>query len=60
MINRLVGKKVVGVGRNAGKTRHWQTVALNENVVLLDCPGLTFPRIGTRGEMIINGVVNVE
>lgn len=23
VINRLVGKKVVGVGRNAGKTRHW-------------------------------------
>ena len=75
VINRLVGKKVVGVGRNAGKTfffnfysifiyfknsKHWQTVRLDDKVTLLDCPGLTFPRVGTRGEMIINGVINVE
>ena len=30
VINRLVGKKVVGVGRTAGKTKHWQTVNLSE------------------------------
>ena len=60
VINRLVGKKVVGVGRNAGKTKHWQTVKLNDSITLLDCPGLTFPRVGTRGEMIMNGVINVE
>lgn len=43
LINALKGRKVVSVSRTPGKTKHFQTIFLTNNVRLCDCPGLVFP-----------------
>ena len=45
VINALLGKKKVGVASMPGKTKHFQTLKLTEEVTLCDCPGLVFPKI---------------
>jgi len=43
LINAIMGKKVVGVSKTPGHTKHFQTIFLTSNVRLCDCPGLVFP-----------------
>ena len=45
VINALLGKKKVGVASMPGKTKHFQTLKLTDEVTLCDCPGLVFPKI---------------
>eukprot|EP01113_Clastostelium_recurvatum_P042624 TRINITY_DN6919_c0_g1_i5.p1 TRINITY_DN6919_c0_g1~~TRINITY_DN6919_c0_g1_i5.p1 ORF type:complete len:768 (-),score=205.58 TRINITY_DN6919_c0_g1_i5:23-2326(-) len=45
LINGLVGRKVVSTSRTPGHTKHFQTINLAHNVVLVDCPGLVFPAL---------------
>eukprot|EP00124_Ichthyophonus_hoferi_P003298 Ihof_evm1s278 gene=Ihof_evmTU1s278 len=42
-INALCGEIKVKVSATPGKTRHFQTIMLEENLLLCDCPGLVFP-----------------
>lgn len=44
VINALLGKKKVGVASMPGKTKHFQTLKLTDEVTLCDCPGLVFPK----------------
>lgn len=61
IINQIIGKKKVAVTNQPGKTKHVQTLILNENVTLCDCPGLVFPSfVGTRAEMVTCGVLPVD
>jgi len=58
VINVLCGKKLVGVDARPGKTKNFQTIFLEKNLLLCDCPGLVFPSIVfSKAEMICNGVV---
>ena len=50
VINVLVGSSKhthglvrVGVASQPGKTKHFQTLLINDEVMLCDCPGLVFP-----------------
>lgn len=44
-----------------GKTKHFQTLILNEKVTLCDCPGLVFPRISASvSYMILNGLYSID
>lgn len=44
-----------------GKTKHFQTLILNENVTLCDCPGLVFPRISaSHAYMVLNGLYPID
>lgn len=45
VINVLCNKKLVGVGARPGKTKNFQTIYLEKDLVLCDCPGLVFPSI---------------
>ncbi|KRW99507.1 P-loop containing nucleoside triphosphate hydrolase [Pseudocohnilembus persalinus] len=61
VINALCNKKLVGVGNMPGKTKAFQTVFIQDDVLLCDCPGLVFPNAGsTRGEMVLNGVLPID
>ena len=45
LINRLAGKKVVGVGDKPGVTKQLSWIRICENVDLMDSPGILWPRI---------------
>ncbi|KAI8916911.1 hypothetical protein BC831DRAFT_485586 [Entophlyctis helioformis] len=60
-LNALVGAKRVAVGSTPGKTKHFQTIHLSDNLILCDCPGLVFPSFATtKAEMVINGVLPID
>ncbi|GIQ85049.1 hypothetical protein KIPB_006659, partial [Kipferlia bialata] len=51
----------VAVGATPGKTKHFQTLTLNEKVTLCDCPGLVFPQFSTtRAELVCAGVLPID
>jgi ribosome biogenesis GTPase A len=45
LINRLVGKKAVDVGNKPGITKSLSWIRINEDIELLDTPGILWPRI---------------
>lgn len=67
VINAILGAasnnpnlKRVAVGATPGKTKHFQTMTLTENVMLCDCPGLVFPSfVNNKAEMILCGVLPI-
>ncbi|KAF2128391.1 P-loop containing nucleoside triphosphate hydrolase protein [Dothidotthia symphoricarpi CBS 119687] len=60
-INALIGAKKVSVSATPGKTKHFQTVHLSEEVVLCDCPGLVFPNFAfTKAELVCCGVLPID
>jgi large subunit GTPase 1 len=55
-INRLLGHKKVPVSATPGKTRHLQTLPIDAQLTLCDCPGLVMPSfVFSRDEMLLNG-----
>lgn len=60
-INALIGAKKVSVSSTPGKTKHFQTIHLSDNVLLCDCPGLVFPNFAfTNGELVCSGVLPID
>lgn len=60
-INALIGAKKVSVSSTPGKTKHFQTIHLSENVILCDCPGLVFPNFAsTKAELVCNGILPID
>ncbi|XP_062082450.1 GTPase LSG1-2 [Humulus lupulus] len=60
-INALVGQKRTGVTSTPGKTKHFQTLIISEELTLCDCPGLVFPSFtSSRYEMIASGVLPID
>ncbi|OVA17132.1 GTP binding domain [Macleaya cordata] len=60
-INALVGEKRTGVTSTPGKTKHFQTLIISEELMLCDCPGLVFPSFtSSRYEMIASGVLPID
>ena len=45
LINRLVGKKSVGVGNTPGFTKSLSWIRVNQDIELLDTPGILWPKI---------------
>ena len=50
LINRLVGKKVAGVGNKPGFTKSLSWVRLNKDIDLLDSPGILWPKLENQYE----------
>lgn len=44
LINRLVGKNVVGVGNKPGVTKNISTIRINDYMDLVDTPGILWPK----------------
>ncbi|KAK9279871.1 hypothetical protein L1049_013554 [Liquidambar formosana] len=60
-INALVGEKRTGVTSTPGKTKHFQTLIISDELTLCDCPGLVFPSFSrSRYEMISSGVLPID
>lgn len=60
-INALLGEKKVSVSSTPGKTKHFQTIQLSDNVTLCDCPGLVFPQFAmTSAELVLDGVLPID
>ena len=45
LINRLVGKKAVGVGNKPGFTKSLSWIRINKDIDLLDSPGILWPKL---------------
>lgn len=61
VINAVLGKKKVGVASMPGKTKHFQTLRLTDEVTLCDCPGLVFPKVSeSKAEMVLNGLYPID
>ena len=61
VINVLCRKKKVGVAAQPGKTKHLQTIIINPEITLCDCPGLVFPSLlSSRSEMVTCGVLPID
>ena len=55
-INKLVKSKKVRVSDTPGKTKHFQTLILSEDLTLCDCPGLVMPSIvASKADMVSVG-----
>lgn len=53
--------KRVAVSSTPGKTKHFQTLVLTENVLLCDCPGLVFPNFSSsKSELICAAILSID
>lgn len=60
-INSLLGEKKVSVSATPGKTKHFQTIHLSEDILLCDCPGLVFPQFATTAaDLVCDGVLPID
>lgn len=48
LINRLAGKKVVGVGNKPGVTKQLSWIRISKDVDLMDSPGILWPKIDNK------------
>ena len=53
LINRLVGKKATKVGNKPGITKQLEWIRINNDIELLDTPGILWPRLGNE-EIALN------
>ncbi|KJH52941.1 ribosomal L27e protein [Dictyocaulus viviparus] len=57
-INKLAGEKKVAVSAVPGKTRHLQTINIDSELCLCDCPGLVMPSFTFgKNEMFLSGIL---
>ncbi|ENN76213.1 large subunit GTPase 1 homolog [Dendroctonus ponderosae] len=60
-INSLLMAKKVSVSATPGKTKHFQTFYLDNDIILCDCPGLVMPSfVFTRADMVLNGILPID
>ncbi|MCO5588265.1 hypothetical protein L7F22_042220 [Adiantum nelumboides] len=60
-INALAKSKKVSVSSTPGKTKHFQTIKLSDNLTLVDCPGLVLPVFAiTSAELVLDGVLPID
>ena len=62
MLNAAVGRICVKSSSTPGKTKHLQTINMEEDgITVCDCPGLVFPLFQqSRAAMICNGVLSID
>lgn len=60
-INALMTVKKVSTSATPGKTKHFQTIFLDDSLCLCDCPGLVFPNfVSSKADMIVNGILSID
>jgi len=60
-INVLMGEKKTGVTSTPGKTKHFQTLLLNDELMACDCPGLVLPSfVMSKADMYLNGLLPID
>jgi len=60
-INKLLSSKKVRVSDTPGKTKHFQTLILTDDITLCDCPGLVMPSIcNSKAGMVLQGILPID
>nr|CAB3263557.1 large subunit GTPase 1 homolog [Phallusia mammillata] len=60
-VNTLMGVKRVAVSATPGRTKHFQTLHVDEELCLCDCPGLVFPSfLSSKAEMVLSGILPID
>ncbi|KAH8273434.1 hypothetical protein KR018_000601 [Drosophila ironensis] len=60
-INSLMTVKKVSVSATPGKTKRFQTLFLDRDLQLCDCPGLVMPSfVLTKADMLLNGILPID
>eukprot|EP00090_Calanus_glacialis_P022464 TRINITY_DN3466_c0_g1_i1.p1 TRINITY_DN3466_c0_g1~~TRINITY_DN3466_c0_g1_i1.p1 ORF type:complete len:576 (+),score=209.32 TRINITY_DN3466_c0_g1_i1:32-1759(+) len=60
-INKLLCSKKVKVSETPGKTKHFQTLVLEDDITLCDCPGLVMPSIcNSKAGMVLQGILPID
>ncbi|XP_073434792.1 large subunit GTPase 1 homolog [Dendrobates tinctorius] len=60
-INTILGNKKVSVSATPGHTKHFQTLYVEPDLCLCDCPGLVMPSfVSTKAEMICSGILPID
>jgi len=60
-INKLLCAKKVRVSETPGKTKHFQTLVLTDDITLCDCPGLVMPSIcNSKAGMALQGILPID
>lgn len=60
-INTLMIDKKVSVSTTPGKTKHFQTLFVDTELMLCDSPGLVMPSfVLTKADMVLNGILPID
>lgn len=60
-INKILKSKKVRVSETPGKTKHFQTLVLADDLTLCDCPGLVMPSFASsKADMLLNGILPID
>lgn len=60
-INALFGSKKTAVAATPGKTKHFQTLNVSDDLCICDCPGLVLPQFAhSKAEMVAAGVIPID
>ncbi|XP_041986823.1 large subunit GTPase 1 homolog [Aricia agestis] len=59
-VNILMQTKKVSVSSMPGHTRHIQTLILDEDIELLDCPGLVLPAYAVAPDLLLTAVLPID
>jgi large subunit GTPase 1 len=60
-INALIGIKKVSVAATPGHTKHFQTLSLEDDLIICDCPGLVFPTfVHSKHTLVVHGVIPID
>lgn len=60
-INAIVQQKMTSTSATPGKTKHFQTLYVDEKLMMCDCPGLVMPSfVSSKAEMIISGILPID
>ncbi|XP_055625159.1 large subunit GTPase 1 homolog [Toxorhynchites rutilus septentrionalis] len=60
-INAVFLEKKTSVSATPGKTKHFQTLFVDKELMFCDCPGLVMPSFcATKADMILNGILPID
>ncbi|KAK7093774.1 large subunit GTPase 1 homolog [Littorina saxatilis] len=60
-INTILQTKKVPVSATPGRTKHFQTLFVEKDLMLCDCPGLVFPSfVNSKAELVVNGILPID
>lgn len=60
-INTILQMKKVPVSATPGRTKHFQTLYVDSDLMLCDCPGLVFPSfVNSKAELVVNGILPID
>lgn len=60
-INTILQTKKVAVSATPGRTKHFQTLYVDKDLMLCDCPGLVFPSfVNSKAELVVNGILPID